>query len=283
VWREYAREKPVDDAAFEVFRSIYAYDRTPLDAVVERLPSAAPQWTKEKIAMNAAYGGEKLIAYLFLPTNAAPPFQAVVYYPGSGAEYLPRLREPENHFYDFVIRSGRAVLHPIYKNTYERRLKDVPSWPSRAYRDLEVQQVQDALRSVDYLETRPDIDKDRIAYYGLSWGAQMGLRVTALDSRFKASILVAGGLGNYETGGMPEIDDLNFAPRVRTPTLMLNGRDDFASPLEISQKPMFRLLGTKAEDKEHVLFDGGHSPGRLDPVKPTLEWLDRYLGPVGGH
>jgi len=283
VWRDYWREKPVDDKAFEVFRSIYAYDRTPLDPVVERLPSASPQWTKEKITLNAGYGGEKLIAYLFLPTNAAPPFQTVVYFPGSGAEYLPRLLEPELNFFDFVIRSGRAVLNPIYKNTYERRLKDEPPWPSRAYRDLEIQQVQDVFRSVDYLETRSDIEKDKLAYYGFSWGANMGLRVTALDSRFKASILMAGGLDSSDAAGMPEIDELNFAPRVRTPTLMLSGRDDFRFPLELSQKPMFRLLGTKAEDKRHVLFDGGHIPGRLAPVKPTLEWLDRYLGPVNGH
>jgi serine/threonine protein kinase/dienelactone hydrolase len=283
VWRDYSREKPVDETAFEVFRSIYAYDRTPLDPVVERLASPSPHWTKEKITMNAAYRGENLVAYLFLPTNAAPPFQTVVYFPGSGAENLPRLLEPELNFLDFVIRSGRAVLHPIYKNTYERRLKDAPRWPSRAYRDLEIQQVQDVMRSVDYLETRSDIDKGKLAYYGFSWGANMGLRITALDNRFKASILMAGGLDSSDSAGMPEIDDLNFAPRVKTPTLMLNGRDDFRFPLELSQKPMFRLLGTKADDKRHVLFDGGHGPGRLAPVKPTLEWLDRYLGPVHGN
>jgi eukaryotic-like serine/threonine-protein kinase len=283
VWRDYSREKPVDDTAFEVFRSIYAYDRTPPDPVIERLPSASPHWIKEKITMNAAYGGEKLIAYLFLPTNAAPPFQTVVFFPGSGAESLPRLLEPELYFFDFVIRSGRAVLHPIYKNTYERRLKNVPPWRSRAHRDLEIQQVQDVLRSVDYLETRSDINKDKLAYYGFSWGANMGLRVTALDGRFKASILMAGGLDSDDTAGMPEVDELNFAPRVRTPTLMLSGRDDFRFPLELSQKPMFRLLGTRADDKRHVLFDGGHIPGRLAPVKPTLEWLDRYLGPVHGN
>jgi len=283
VWRDYSREKPVDDAAFEVFRSIYAYDRTPLEAVVERLPSSVPHWTKEKVTMNAAYGGEKLIAYLFLPRNAAPPFQTVVYFPGSGATYLPRLVEPELNFFDFVIRSGRAVLHPIYKSTYERRLKEEPTWPSRAYRDLDIQLAQDVWRSLDYLETRSDIDKHKLAYYGFSWGANMGLRVTALDNRFKASILMAGGLDSNDPAGMPEVDDLNFAPRVRTPTLMLGGRDDFRFPLELSQKPMFRLLGTKTEDKRHVLFDGGHVPGRLAPVKPTLEWLDRYLGPVQGN
>ena len=283
VWRDYARAKPVDDATFGVFRSIYAYDRTPLDPVVEQLPSASPKWTKERVTTNAAYGGEKLVAYLLLPTNAAPPFQTVVYFPGSGAEVLPRLLEPELNFSDFVIRSGRAVLYPIYKNTYERRLKDAPPRLSRAYRDLQIQQVQDVLRSVDYLETRSDIDRDKLAYYGFSWGAYMGLRVTALDDRFKASILMAGGLDSYTPTGMPEVDELNFAPRVRTPTLMLNGRDDFRFPLELSQQPMFRFLGTRAEDKRLVLFDGGHIPGHLAPVKPVLEWLDRYLGPVNGN
>ena len=155
-------------------------------------------------------------ASTLLPTNAARPFQTVVYFPGSSAQALPRLLEPELNFSDFVIRSGRAVLYPIYKNTYERRLKDVPSWPSRAYRDLEIQQAQDVWRSVDYLETRSDIDKDKLAYYGFSWGALRG---------------------------------------------------------ELSQKPMFRFLGTKAEDKRLVLFDGGHIPGHLAPVKPVLECL----------
>jgi hypothetical protein len=61
---------------------------------------------------------------------------------------------------------------------------------------------------------------------------------------------------------------------------MLNGREDFRFPLEQSQKPMFELLGTAAADKRHVLFEGGHVPPRLPLVQPTLDWLDRYLGPV---
>ncbi len=280
LWRDYAREKPVDDQTFRIFENLYAYDRTPLEPVVESLSSASPHWRMEKITMNAAYGGEKLIAYLLLPTNAAPPYQTVVYFPGAGAEMLPRLLEPELAFFDYVIRSGRAVLHPIYKNTYERRLPKPPPWPSRAYRDLAIQQVQDVSRSVDYLETRPDIDKEKLAYYGFSWGGWIGPIVTVLDSRFKASVLLAGGFEGSDYAGMPEIDEFHFAPRVTTPTLMLNGRDDFRFPLELSQKPLFELLGTAPADKRHVLFDGGHVPPRLPMVQPTLDWLDRYLGPV---
>jgi pimeloyl-ACP methyl ester carboxylesterase len=67
---------------------------------------------------------------------------------------------------------------------------------------------------------------------------------------------------------------------VTVPTLVLNGRDDFRFPLEESQKPMFRALGTPAEHKRHLLIRGGHVPPRLEIIKGVLDWLDRYLGPV---
>jgi hypothetical protein len=34
--------------------------------------------------------------------------------------------------------------------------------------------VKDAFRSVDFLESRTDIQKSRVAYYGLSSGATLG-------------------------------------------------------------------------------------------------------------
>jgi hypothetical protein len=62
---------------------------------------------------------------------------------------------------------------------------------------------------------------------------------------------------------------------------MLEGRYDFAFPVETSQKPMFALLGTSAEHKKYVLFENaGHVPPRLDVIRECLGWLERYLGPV---
>jgi hypothetical protein len=60
----------------------------------------------------------------------------------------------------------------------------------------------------------------------------------------------------------------------------VNGRYDFLSPLEASQQPLFRLLGSPSGDKRHVLFESGHVPPWPDVVRETLNWLDRYLGPV---
>jgi hypothetical protein len=62
---------------------------------------------------------------------------------------------------------------------------------------------------------------------------------------------------------------------------MLGGRDDFLFPVESSQIPLFRLLGTPEKHKKHVLYDGAHGIyAQLDVVKEMLDWLDRYLGEV---
>jgi hypothetical protein len=39
---------------------------------------------------------------------------------------------------------------------------------------------------------------------------------------------------------------------------MLNGRYDYTFPVDSSQKPFFRWLGTAEKDKRHVLYDAAH-------------------------
>jgi hypothetical protein len=64
------------------------------------------------------------------------------------------------------------------------------------------------------------------------------------------------------------------------PVLMENGRLDFNFPLEQSQRPLFRLFGTPDASKKHVLFDSGHVPPFTEVARETIDWLDRFLGPV---
>lgn len=277
--RDFNQETPVGDDVFEFYRSVYSYDRTELKAVVESVEEAE-HWRKEKITFDAAYGGERVIAQLFLPKNAAPPFQTVIFFPGSGAQMMDSSEQLEiPFFFDFIPRTGRALLYPVYKSTYERRIKPDPPYRSNAWRDVMIQCAKDMSRSIDYLETRQDIDSHKLAYYGLSWGAGDAIVAVALENRrLKTSILLAGGL---DPGWLPpEIDPFNFAPRITMPVLMLNGRHDFVLPLESTQKPMFRFLGTPPEHKRHVLFDSGHVPPTEVVIKEVLDWLDRYLGPV---
>ena len=86
--------------------------------------------------------------------------------------------------------------------------------------------------------------------------------------------------GFYLQKRLPEADPLNFAPRVKAPVLMLNGRFDYVFPIRSSQEPMFRFLGTPTEHKRRVLYDTGHDIPENEMIKEAVNWLDRYLGPV---
>ena len=61
---------------------------------------------------------------------------------------------------------------------------------------------------------------------------------------------------------------------------MLNGRYDLFYPAESNQALMFQFLGTPKAEKRYVLFDIGHVPFQQQEIKETLDWFDRYLGPV---
>ena len=100
----------------------------------------------------------------------------------------------------------------------------------------------------------------------------------SMEPRIKLAVLVAGGFDFGKT--LPEVDPINFASHVKVPVLMVNGRYDFFFPTETSQKPMFLLLGTPAQDKHHVVFKAGHVPPNELMIKEVLDWLDRYQGPV---
>ncbi len=274
-----ARERvPVSDEVFEAYRGLYTYAHTPLDAAIEAVDDRSPYWRKETVSFAAAYGGERVTALLFLPKDAAPPYQTVLWFPGDdvfASSSSDKLASA--YMFDFVPRGGRALVYPIYKGMYERR---VPfSHTPVELRDMMLFWYRDLARTLDYLETRDDIDSGRVAFYGFST-AFYGTIFSAVDPRLAASVLLSTGALPAEEV-LPEMDPVNFAPHSRIPTLMINGRDDFIFPVESSQVPLFRLLGAPESDKRHALLEGGHlPPDRRAIIREVLGWLDRYLGPV---
>ncbi|MGD2154887.1 MAG: protein kinase, partial [Gemmatimonadales bacterium] len=278
--------EPVSDQIFEVYRQQFSYDETELNPRIESREESSGEWAHERISFDAAYGGERVLAHLFLPANSPPPYQTVIYFPGSASTWMSSSEDLEDYyefpmFLSFLVRSGRAVLYPVYKGTFERGSPALMALhegaESHAYTDFLVQLVKDFRRSVDYLETRPDIDSGKIAYYGMSWGGQLGAIVPAVEERLSATVLVAGGFWGI---ARPEAQEINYVTRVTTPTLMLNGRYDNFFRIDEQVRPMFHLLGTPAADKQLILYDTDHIPPREEFIKETLGWLDRYLGPV---
>jgi dienelactone hydrolase len=291
--RDFTKETPVSDEVFAAYRRLFDYDARDLQARVEARDESRPDWIRERVSFSAAYGDERVIAQLYLPRTGRPPYQAVVYFPGSDAVRAgssDRLDERLSFalFITHVLKSGRAVLYPVYKGTHERTGgREDHYWalhdsgdPTQEYVDYQVAIVRDLRRSLDYLASRPDIDSRRLAFQGFSWGGYVAPIALAVERRFATAIVVLGGL-DHVARPRPEVDLPNYAPRVTLPVLMLNGRYDLVFPLEASARPMFELLGTPPVHKALRVYESDHSVPRTELVRESLAWLDKYLGPVG--
>ncbi len=283
--RNVYNEKPVSDKEFNVILRMYDYPKTPLHAVVEKIDTHEKDWTVEKITYDAAYGNERVSAYLFLPTKGNPPYQTVVHFPGSSVMGMHPdgiLKPYHTRCFDYILKSGRAVLHPVYQGTFERSYTPPYKMWDGGYlqRDFTIMFAKDLRRSIDYIVTRPDIDTSKLAYYGLSWGAEQGGIMLAIEKRFKAGILYIGGFWIYNKPLLPEIEPLNFPSRVTTPVLMLDGRNDDIYPYKMAQIPFYEFLRTPKEHKKHYVSNSWHFVPRDELIKETLGWLDKYLGPI---
>ena len=108
---------------------------------------------------------------------------------------------------------------------------------SAGWRDHMIMWAKDVGRSVDYLESRPDMAQNRIGYMGVSWGGELAPLFLAVEPRISLAVLYVAGFNRQPA--LPEADPVNFAPLVKVPVLMLNGRYDFFYPTATSQEPMF--------------------------------------------
>ncbi len=280
--RDFAAFKPANDAVFHAYELLYAYPKDSLNVRSDGVVKETADWREEKVSYDAAYNGERVTAYLFLPKRVRPPYQTVLFFPSARVLLLPpdSSNLGDMQFFDYILLSGRAVMYPIYQDTYERRVKyNMPGGSEGV--ELMTEWYKDAARSLDYLNTRPDIDSNKLAYLGVSMGSADGVVFTTLlQDRLKTAIFLDGGyfLHPPPPGGA----QADFVPRMKKPVLMVNGRYDYTFPVETAQNPFFQMLGTPAADKSHIILDTPHDVTEQRPqlVKAVLDWLDKYLVPV---
>jgi dienelactone hydrolase len=277
---DYTKVRPASAAEFSGLARVYDYDPLPLEVQVESVDSSNADFVREKVSFTTAYGRERITVWLFTPRNARPPYQPVVIFPGSGAIGASAFSGNLPPIMAFIPTSGRAAVYPLYKSTHERSdsLHSDIADGSIFWRDHVVMWAKDFRRTLDYLATRDDIDTAKVAYFGFSWGGYMGGIIPAIEPRVKASVLYVAGLTMER--GRPEVEPINFLPRITTPVLMLNGKYDFFFPLETAQRPFFENLGTPAADKRWSVYEGGHDVPRTVLIRESMAWLDKYLGPV---
>lgn len=267
------------DREFKTSSAHYAYEKKPLNAKVLSTEDTE-SWRREAIAFDG-FAGERATAFLYLPKSASPPYQVIHFLGGGSLWYgVPVTKAIEDGGSRIApyIRDGRAVLVVVLKGFAGRepvgryanlrpgsheRTEVVASW------------AVDMQRSIDYLESRSDIDKRSIAFMNHST-FQYGAIFAALNSRYSAVVLVGTGLFPELLQLPPEFSPILFAPHIRAPKLLLNGLYD-DERTELTVQPLFELL---REPKKRATFAGGHIPPIEIAVPVIKGFLDQTLGPV---
>lgn len=140
---------------------------------------------------------DRVPAYLYVPKRQpdAKPHPAILLQYGSGGN------KKTNYIVEigklFVSR-GYVVLTIDSPNQGERRKKE--NKPAGIFGIASTDQIMhycgDYSRAVDFLASRREVDKERLGYVGISWGAITGIIYVAHDPRIKAMGSMVGG-GNF--------------------------------------------------------------------------------------
>jgi serine/threonine protein kinase/pimeloyl-ACP methyl ester carboxylesterase len=274
--------KPVSDEIFDIYCKSYYYERTQLEQLSEAIDDSDSNYILETVSFNAAYDNERITAYIFIPKKIQKPYQPIIYFPGTSAWFHKSIHDYNaTHVdIDLIIKSGRAAIFPVYWGTFQRQLRNPIVVTPIQYRDWCIKAYKDLATTIDYLETRPEFDLEKLAYYGLSWGSGVGTVFGAFEKRIKGFIFVGGGIkrDTLYADPLPEYDMTIFASRITSPVLMINGKFDSLLPtVEI----LANLLGTPDKDKRRVELFSGHVPPLDDKFKKEfLDWLNSYFGQV---
>jgi uncharacterized protein len=160
----------------------------------------------------------------------------------------------------------------------------------------QIQLMKDLQRAVDVLRARPNVDDDRIAYLGVSYGGAMGALFVGIERRLKAAVLEVadGGLVSHFTGtedlsfmasmscatrvawfqAMAPIEPIRFIPLASpTPLLLQNGRSDNLVP----QADAEALHAAAREPKTIHWYNAGHALGS-QAIVDRHEWLNEQIG-----
>ena len=136
--------------------------------------------------------GERVPALLLLPTELKGKVPCVIFLHGIGQSkgFIHEIAGP-------FTEKGFAMVSFDQSMQGERKIQGGWLKQAIAFRQRPWKTINDARRLIDYLQTHPDIDANRLYLVGASYGAITGCTLTAFEKRIKASILVVGG-GNIK-------------------------------------------------------------------------------------
>ncbi len=211
------------------------YDgRLPLQAeVVERGEQSGHY--REKVKFQGMEG-ERVTALFHFPKGSTGELPCLVLLYGIGQEmdFVDEIADP-------YVQAGYGIFCIEQYGQGDRKLKKKSGLKALLHLTRRLpRMVNETRRAVDYLETRPEIDAERLTFFGISLGAIMGTSALAMEPRFANGILMWGG------GNIPQLLTQNKFAR---------------SGLQRYQRSALRLLGSG-------LFSAAEPLKRIQCISP---------------
>lgn len=233
------------------------------------------------------YGGRpsRVFAYYAFPEDAEGPVPGVVLVHGGGGTAFPEwawMWARRGYAAIAMDLGGKGADRvPLADGGPDQRDKqkfdDLAEGPREAWTYHAIAAV---VRAVSFLEARPEVDAERIAVTGISWGGYLTSLVSGVDPRIKAAAPVYGcgfihrnspwvenisGLGDGLTEQWIELfDPSSHLPNGKVPMLWVNRTNDFHYRMDNYQASYRLPRGPRTLsiviDREHSHPDGWTPP-----------------------
>lgn len=253
----------------------------------------------------AGIGGVRIHGWLAKPPGNGP-FPAMLVLPGAGFAARPRPLEHARHGFlalDIQIHGQEVDLpgkYPTIPGYYDQQIWD----PVNKFYYYNV--YLNCVQAINYLESRPDVDKSRIVVIGGSQGGRLTIMLSGLDNKRVAAACPCivhnanlpflhwfddankakpqqDGMDRDAPPPLPDTpqgrgegyyDVMNFAPYIKCPVFMNAGLIDPVSPPDGSWA-VFNSIGSK--DKTITPLPGQGHDWSAEFDRRAWRWLDKEL------
>jgi dipeptidyl aminopeptidase/acylaminoacyl peptidase len=277
---------PSDGGEIDVIAPQTLPDEYPMDELV----------TPELVIVKAPDGLE-IPCQLFLPRDAKPGDKrpGVVYTHGGpirqmllGWHYMEFYSEAYG-INQYFANKGYVVISINYRSGigYGRSFRNAPKTGARG-----AAEYQDIVAGAEYLQSRPEVDPERIGKWGLSYGGLLTAMALARNSDiFKVGVDMAGVHDWSQRGRLNDAQrklardssPVAFLDTWTSPVLFIHGDDDrnvsFQQTTDIVQRLRrkgdvhIELMIAPDEPHEFMLFKN-----RMEAYNRTFEFIDRFIG-----
>lgn len=172
---------------------------------------------------------------------------------------------PRNFIFD--EGTGQKPNAAMWTANAKRFLKLHPHWTAMA------RMTFDAIRAADFVESLPNVDKNRIGCIGHSLGGKMALYAPAFDERYKASVSSEGGIGlkfsNWDAVWY-------LGPRIKDSKFKLENHQVLSL---IAPRAFLLLAGDHADgDKSWAFIEAAMPVYKLFGAEENLGWFNHHAG-----